>query len=171
VIGAVVLGAMVESFASDEKKSEDSDSWGWGHSIIFEHLPTNGPVLELNSVEQEAIGFFGDLGLSQRGTDVKKRPALIVRGHPARDGTFRPNMEFAVSNDGKNGWVVIESSFSDDPFATLTLDAVNKQIQFHIELDAFKPMIGKYKFGRIKLQSGESTVFPLRELTKQGLNP
>jgi hypothetical protein len=77
-------------------------------------------------------------------------------------------MAFEVSQDLKGPWTVIESTLEQPVTATLIIKPGANGISVRVVLDAFQKSIGRYKFGRVRLKGGESTIFSLSLLTEQG---
>ena len=46
----------------------------------------------------------------------------------------------------------------------MTIEAIQVSKNLMVDLDAFRPMIGKFKYGRIALKTGEAVVFKLEKL-------
>jgi len=92
----------------------------------------------------------------------------MIQGHFDKRGEFTANMSFEVSDREDGNWKRIESSFSDTVDVTLTGAPHIDALFFVVQFDAFQPYIGKFKFCRIALQTGESDVFPMAWLTEEG---
>jgi hypothetical protein len=138
----------------------------WTRAIIGDAIPDGKDKrLELQGVTQESVHLIGELSLNQQraGGTV---PPLMIQGHLDRSGMFSPNVAFDVSNEETENWKSIESSLSDKIEVTLTTAANIRSLCILVQLDAFQPYIDKYRFGRVTLQTGETTVFSLLLLTE-----
>jgi hypothetical protein len=92
----------------------------------------------------------------------------VVKGHFNKRGEFSANVSLEVSDQEDGNWKIIESSVSDRVDVTLTGAQHIDALSIYVQLDAFQPYIGKSKFGRVVLQTGESEVFPMVWLTEKG---
>jgi len=95
-------------------------------------------------------------------------PQLMIQGHFNKIGEFTPNVSLAVSDRKDGSWKIIESSLADKVDATLTAAPHIDHLFMRVQLDAFQPYIGKFKFCQVTLQTGETDVFPMVWLTEKG---
>jgi hypothetical protein len=95
-------------------------------------------------------------------------PQLVVKGHSNKRGEFTANVSLEVSDQKDANWKIIESSVSERVDLTLTGAGHIDTLFIYVQLDAFQPYIGKFKFCRVVLQTGESEVFPMVWLTEKG---
>jgi hypothetical protein len=75
------------------------------------------------------------------------------------DGDFWPQVGFQVTNSGEE-WKTIGKS-RPNGVATVLQIPMGSAERMRVLLTDFKPVIGKYKFGRIVFSSGHSAVFSL----------
>ena len=122
--------------------------------------------LEFDGVSQGREHLMGEFVLERRIEGTV--PQLAIQGHFNKMGEFTPNVSLEVSDRGDGNWKPIESSFSDKVDVTLTGAPHIDKLFMRIQLDAFQPYIGKFKFCRVALQTGESDVFPMAWLTEKG---
>jgi hypothetical protein len=137
----------------------------WGRSIIGERIPDGKDKhLELVDITQEPVHLVGLVALTRDG-DSTTAP-LVIQGHLDKTRIFSANLALEVSNEETKDWKSVESSLSDKIEVTLTAAPDIRMICILVQFDAFQPFIDKYRFGRITLQTGESTVFSLLLLTE-----
>jgi hypothetical protein len=165
----LVVGLIVsQMLCSAQDKPSQSEKRIWGRSYSLHSLPDGKDTrLEVGDISQgpeHLVGVF-DLTRQRQGRGRQ----LVIQGHLNKRGEFTANVSLEVGNqeDGGN-WTSIESSFSNEVDVTLTAAPHIEALFIRVQLDAFQPYIGKFKFGRIVLQTGESTVVPLVWLTEKG---
>jgi len=100
--------------------------------------------------------------------EKKESPPLVIQGHLDKIGEFTPNVSLAVGDREDGNWKMIESSLVDKVDVTLTGASHIDHLYIRIQLDALQPYIGKFKFCRIMLQTGETDVIPMGWLTEKG---
>lgn len=162
ILAVILLVTAVSSFA--QVRRDDNSKQLWGRSVISERIPDKkSRHLELQDITQEAVHLVGLLALSK---DSSGGAGLVVEGHLDKAGTFVANASLEVSNDETKNWESIESSLSNTIELTLTASRKVSSVGIPVRLDAFEPYIGKYRFGRVVLQTGEAAVFSLLELTE-----
>lgn len=71
-----------------------------------------------------------------------------------------------VGNDTKGPWETIGSSAGTGPIIKLKIDSDASSPQLKVDLEAYRPFIEKFRFGRIVLKDGESAIFELSELRR-----
>ena len=119
----------------------------------------------LFDVSQGLEHLLGAFAL-ERQTERTER--LVLQGHMDKDGAFAPNVSLEVSDHDDGPWTTVESSFSDKVDLSLTGAPHVDKLYVRFPLDAFQGYIGKFKFCRVALQSGEADVFPMGWLTPEG---
>jgi hypothetical protein len=156
----LIVGQMA-CFAQDSPVTEEKRTWG---ATRFRTTLKFQPF-EVNDVSQGSEHLVGS-GVLHR--EEKGRRQLMIQGHLNELGEFTPNVSLAVSDREDGSWKMIESFLSDKVDVTLAAAPHINQLYLRIQLDAFHPYIGKFKFCQITLQTGESDVFPMVWLTEKG---
>jgi hypothetical protein len=138
----------------------------WGASYMRERTGEGKDrMLTFDDISQGPEHLVGGFVLER----VKETaPQLVMQGHFNKSGEFTPNVSLEVGDQHAGPWKIIESSFSDKVDVTLTGAPHLDKLFMRIQLDAFQPYIGKFKFCRVTLQTGESDVFPMAWLTEKG---
>jgi hypothetical protein len=88
----------------------------------------------------------------------------VIDGVRAGDGRFWPRVESQVANDLKGGWLTIAGHLIIGSPERILVEPEQTYSTFCVDLNSFKKLIGKYKFGRIVLKTGEATIFELKDL-------
>ena len=137
----------------------------WSRSHIGEYLPDGKDTrLEFGFISQESEHLLCSFVLARQ----REQKQLIILGQQTKAGTFTPNVSLEVSDQEDGNWKRIVSSFSEKDNVMLKGEPHVELLSTQVEMDAFQPYIGKFKFGRVVLQTGESDVFPMAWLTEDG---
>jgi len=87
----------------------------------------------------------------------EKFPAPItLKGSKKADGTFWPRVIAQVTNDLQSQWTTIQSPSIPGEAISLVVTSKQEKQRFYVDLDVFRPVIGKMKYGRIVLETGDS---------------
>jgi hypothetical protein len=160
----VLLGltaAQIASFAQDNPVTNEKRTWGATHwRTMLEFQP-----FEVDDISQGSEHLVGSCVLTR---EEKDSPPLVIQGHLNEIGEFTPNVSLAVSDQKDGNWKVIESSLDNKVDVTLTGASHIDHLYIRIQLDALQPYVGKFKFCRIALQTGETDVIPMAWLTEKG---
>lgn len=163
----IVLVGLVASqiLCLAEDKPAQKEKPIWGYSYIGESLGDDKDRrLDFGGVSQGPEHLVGQYSLTRQRDGTQ----LAIQGHLDKSGEFTPNVSLEVSDQEDGNWKTIESSFSDKVDVTLTAAPHVEHLFLRIQLDAFQPYIGKFKFCRVVLQTGESDVIPMAWLTEDG---
>jgi hypothetical protein len=89
---------------------------------------------------------------------------VVLEGTELADGEFWLNATAQVADDVHSEWKTIGQSSYPGKLVSLAIapKTVNKSIL--VDLDLFRPMIGKIKHGRVLLKTGEAAQFELEDL-------
>jgi hypothetical protein len=159
LIGLIV--GQIACFAQDNPVTKEKRTWGvtrWRTVEKFQGL-------ELSDFSQGPEHLIGSGAVIR---EKKEGPQLVVQGHFNEIGEFTPNVSLAVSDQRDGNWKIIESSLAEKVDVTLTGAPHIDMLFIRIQLDAFQPYIGKFKYCQITLQTGETDIFPMAWLTEKG---
>jgi hypothetical protein len=160
-----LVAAQITCFAQDKPDENKKRTWCAAH--IREVAPDGKDKrLELELVSQDYLHLVGNFVLARQIEGPV--PQLVIQGRFDKHGEFTANVCLEVSDQKDGDWKLIESSFSDKVDVTLTGAPHIDQLFVSVQLDAFQPYIGKFKFCRVSLQTGESDIFPMVWLTEKG---
>jgi hypothetical protein len=161
----VLLLAGTEALCLAQAKPEPKEKriWGASHHITREGdgKDTSLQFFDISEGPEHLLGSF---------SLVRQRVGapLLIHGHLNKSGEFTPNFSLEVSDLKDRDWKTIESSLSDKVDLTLTAAPHIERLLLRIQLDALQPYIGKFKFCRVVVQTGESEVLPMAWLTENG---
>lgn len=96
--------------------------------------------------------------------DKMGHPPLKVNGTQGVDGRFWPRVIAEVANDASGEWKRLERPASRGKPAVFTLKSHEANVTLYVNLDIFRPMVGKMRYGRVVLANGEPAVFELKDL-------
>ncbi len=160
-----LIASQMICLAGDKPAQPEKREWGRSYML---HPEPDGKDrgLSVFSIDQGPEHLVGRFALERRIAGTV--PQLVIQGHLNRRGEFTANVSLEVSDREDGNWKTIESSFSDKVDVTVTGAPHIDQLYVVVQLDAFQPHIGKFKFCRVALQTGESEVFPMVWLTREG---
>jgi hypothetical protein len=155
-IVAIVIGTSVESSRAN----------GWTRGLPIgevgadERKAPESFVLEVWSGDDD--GHVYGLCMYFNGKSVPS----TIEGIETSDGDFYPQVSFQVAdNEQGSQWKTIEASISRPGKSTkLTVAPKSASKALKVDLDVFRPYIGKGKYGRLLLKTGESAVFQIDDL-------
>ena len=149
--------------AQDKPDSKEKRTWGASHMITREG-DGKDTSLQFFDISQGPEHLLGSFSLVRQ----REGAPLLIHGHLNKSGEFTPNFSLQVSDLEDRDWKTIESSLSDKVDLTLTAAPHIERLLLRIELDALQLYIGKFKFCRVVVQTGESEVLPMAWLTENG---
>jgi hypothetical protein len=118
----------------------------------------------LRVVRQEKARLIGEC-IYASYVDKKQSPVSVtIGGRKDADGVFWPDVISQVKNEATGTWETLSEPLSHGRPASITVGPGEFHQDLMVSLDVFKPMIGKYKFGRVVLKTGEAAVFELKDL-------
>lgn len=94
-----------------------------------------------------------------------KLALTAIDGVETSNGDFYPNVIAQVSNDKRGTWETLKTSptiLGKD--VTITVEAKGASRTLMVDLDVFRPFIGKLRYGRLLLKTGERATFELADL-------
>ena len=94
-----------------------------------------------------------------------KSPAPVtIVGSKRSDGTFWPRVTAQVGSDPHGPWTAIGKPPTPGEAASLSIVSKPDEERFYVDMDIFRPLIGRMKYGRVVLESGEAALFGLELL-------
>ena len=125
----------------------------------FKDPEPNNPA-HLRSVTSLGGRLIGDFIFVPRSEN-----SAVIEGTRTLDGDFWPKVALQVGNSDQH-WERIGQSKHDGAPERLEVSAERGET-IRVLLNDYKPLIGKYKYGRIVFSNGESGVFYLDLLNPQ----
>ncbi|OLE55146.1 MAG: hypothetical protein AUG51_04705 [Acidobacteria bacterium 13_1_20CM_3_53_8] len=154
IIGLALALSLLTAFTSH---SADS----WVHPILPGTRACEDIKLEVLMLE--SVSKWGEKGhMSGTCTYYNFSPALVaIEGVETSGGDFYPSVTNQVANDPKGKWEIIKRSVPPGKAATTKVQAKARSKPLTLDLDAFVAMMGKFKYGRVVLKTGDSAIFDL----------
>jgi hypothetical protein len=100
----------------------------------------------------------------------RRLPATIA-GIRTSDGRFWPDIKAQVYDDIKKKWKPIDVQQRHGERVKITFQENSPNEWLHLDLEPFRPMIGKFKYGMVTLTNGETAPFELRYLSPREAAP
>jgi len=112
-------------------------------------------LVTVSSIDNHLLGNFVFL--------FQSPPAILFEGTETKDHEFWPFATAQVTNE-PGRWKSIGRPLTQGNFATVTIQPQDTKTSLHINLDIFRPMIGRVKYGRVVLDNGAAVDFELKDL-------
>lgn len=119
----------------------------------------------LFSVDQGELNLVGTWSYTNGAVGNETPSRVVIEGTTAADGSFWPNVRLKVRKGRAGKWKRIATSSNPGDRATVTIEPNVMNFDLTVNLDAFKPLLDKYKFGRIVLNTGRTSEFELKDLS------
>lgn len=113
-------------------------------------------LVAVTSFSQHLIGDFVFVG-GQQGSAVE------IKGTRLLDGDFWPAVTLLVGDSDQN-WQILGKPTNEGVLAPLRIVHQNPLQELRIPLDLYKPVIGKFKYGKIIFSDGKFAVFEIANL-------
>jgi hypothetical protein len=136
--------------------------WSATFSVDVAHDQT---LLALEAVEQDQIHLVGEFLFENNSPTRDEGKTAVIEGRQDKKGRFWPSVELRVGDEMKGKWDLVESSLGAKASSKLTVYSGLSISRLRVQLDALKPFIGKRKFAKIILSTGDEAVFPLDHLS------
>lgn len=91
-------------------------------------------------------------------------PPVTINGSRKADGTFWPRIVAQVANEIDSEWTTIQSSPTPGNTVATVVTTQQEKQRFYVNLDIFRPMIGKMKYGKVVLETGDAANFFIKDL-------
>jgi len=85
-------------------------------------------------------------------------------------GKFWPIVEYQVPS-GPNKWRTTAQSPKSSDATAIKIDSITSHAMLLVDMEPFRPLIGKYQWGRIVLENGESAMLSLYDLLQTADDP
>jgi hypothetical protein len=92
------------------------------------------------------------------------RKPIILHGAHRSDGMFSPWVDFEVATEGTTKWRKIPASVERSGNERITVGPSNRLLKLWVDMSPFQKSIGKFRFGRIVLETGDKARLQLDDL-------
>ena len=135
---------------------------------FFYTFAHDGPTIILGMVSSDGSNLSGTFDFENISGERKQAKHAVIRG-VRRLGGFWAHAHCEARRDENSSWEALGQSWVFGWPANLNVKAESAApAEFSVRLDIFDSAIGRYKFGRIVLSSGDTSQFALEDLTFQG---
>jgi hypothetical protein len=142
--------------ASDPKRGWSRESMGPGNIPA----PFAKPPLGIAGVSE----FDGNLTGECVYLPSDGKTSASVSGTKAADGKWWLTAVAQVTNDYKGVWMTVGKCPGRGEDAKITLSTDDREANWLVNLNAFRPWLGKCRYGRVVLDNGLSAAFELKHL-------
>jgi hypothetical protein len=138
--------------------SNESAQWIRRPSDVYP-TPRYEPF-RLETIASDKGRLIGTVGFGER---LETRPAA-VEGELTPDDLFWLNVTAQVANDTEAEWKTIGEAENRKEGTAISVPTDNPKRLLYVDLDEFRPYLGKLSFGRIVLKNGQAAVFRMADL-------
>jgi len=158
----VCLTAML--LAISAANAEEQETWSRG--LQFESANSADRVrgLSLYNIDQGKFHLIGTWWYENGALGNQTTSRIVIKGRKTSDGAFWPDVKLQVKDERNGKWQTVAKSSSEGQPATVIIEPNSRNVDLRVNLDALKPLIGKYKLGRLVLKTGEAPEFELKYL-------
>jgi hypothetical protein len=156
VLTPLVLASIVSLCWANKARATEN----WSREPFYEMKTRQTPPFTLVSISSIDDHLIGDCGY----IDLKGTSPTAIKGSQSADGNFWPTVTYQAGNEFRGKCKAIGKSLRKGKPRTLSIKPKDTHTILYVSLDIFRPLIAKYKFGRIVLPNGESTTFALKYL-------
>lgn len=158
---SVWAGFLLED--NDAVKSDAGRSWYRKLNLSASVNPRVEPFEIVGIESEDGIHLVGEFVYMNYKEGDKFPPSRTIGGSKKTDGTFWPCVVAQTSNAIDSQWTMIGNPPTPGEAVSLVVTSKQKQ-RFYVNLDMFRPMIGKMKYGKITLETGDSAIFEIDDL-------
>lgn len=115
--------------------------------------------------QQEKFHLIGGCAYYNYQATSQTPHPVVITGRQGADGNLWPDAKTQVASAVDGKWITIGETNAADQLASVTIKPNEINSALNVSLDVFQPMIAKYKFGRIVLNTGDAAVFELKDLS------
>jgi hypothetical protein len=131
-----------------------------GHPVPSKH---GLPQFVLLAVNQDELHLTGACVYDNSAVGTRTARAITIEGTES-DGIFWPDVTSQVTNNPAGKWKTIARPVQSAHAQAIIVKPNEARFNLMVALDAFQPLIGKYKFGRVALKTGDAASFELKDL-------
>ena len=144
--------------------AEGQRLWSRGFSSEPANSVDRAREFVLFSIDQDELHLIGTWSYTNGTVGSKTPPRVVIEGTKTADGIFWPEVRLEVRKTRNAKWKRIATSRNEGQRASMIIEPNAINFDLTVNLDAFKPMLGKYESGRIVLNTGRTSEFELKDL-------
>lgn len=136
----------------------------WFRAVHTDGAEDDAPVTVKLAGVRKGDELVGELLISRNVIPGQATGPFVVEGHVTDDGRFVISSRLQVSDDRNGPWRTAASAPDSRQAATVTIFRGLAVTGLDVNVEGLKPFIGKFRFGRVVLKTGEAAVFLLSDL-------
>ena len=141
--------------------AEPPKMWSRASSYTFAH---DGPSMYLGFVSQKESDLVGIFTFENISGSRETAHRATLTGVAIEPDEFWPKVRYEAQKEAGGRWEVIGQSSLSGHSKRLAIEVGAPPVHLWVSLKLLQPLIGKYKFGRIVLDSGDVSEFNLNDL-------
>src|ERR1044071_4085109 len=142
---------------------EDECEW-WSRGILAQ--PSTDPAVDnrftLFQVTAKNCHLIATVSFYQ--TEGHNPATQVIEGKRTDDGKFWPDVLLEVRDDKTGTWLGVVAAPVKGTPDKVTIRPNESYDEMRVMLDPFKAFVGKQKFGRLILKTGETAIFELKDI-------
>ncbi len=161
---SLLIGLTFFAASSHSRSGTDDCEW-WSRGILAQ--PSVDPAVDNRFTLFQVTGRHCHLTgkLSYYQTENQNPAVKIIEGTRTKDGIFWPYVTSEVKDEKTEMWSALPAPAWNGHPETVTIKPKESCLEMQVVLDHFKAFIGKHKFGRVILKTGEAATFELKHLS------
>lgn len=149
--------------AADHSTPPGDDNWS---RQVVEALDPSDPF-ELTSTSS----IDGQLSAICVYHYVPTRRVTVLHGVKSAQTDLSPFVTYELAGEDKTNWRAIGKFFTSANSASVEVSAANPSALLTVDMEPFRPSIGRVRWGRIVLETGEAAIFAIDNLLPTGNSP
>lgn len=147
-------------------KGPECDSSTWTRDVTsggsLKDYPNIPFVLLITS------SFRGRLSASYGYQYIEGKSAVSLRGKRISDDEFAPFVSYEIATEGTTKWKTICKIVESEKPTSVKIDAAHPRLALDVDIEPFRPFIGKATWGRVVLENGDTAPLELEDLLPTG---
>jgi hypothetical protein len=164
-LAAFLIGSSMLSGVAETPSRKIPPAWYRGLNLSAPVNPRFEPLQIVGIECEDGTHVVGEFVYIYRKEGDANTPPLTINGSRKPDGTFWPKVAAYTSNEINSQWTTIGEPLTPGESISLVVTSKEEKQQFYVDLDVFRPMIGKMKYGKVILETGDSTIFEIEDLS------
>ena len=95
----------------------------------------------------------------------------VLHGTSSANGDLSPFVTYEVATQDRMKWKTVAKFTESQNPATIEVNAANPTALLHVDMEPFRPTIGKFRWGRVVLENGQGAIFAIDDLLPTGNGP
>jgi len=118
----------------------------------------------LETISEESGHLIATASYGDYRKEKESHLPSLIKGVQTQGCTFWPEVKMQVSNNIQGEWKDVQPTNEQGEPATVTIEQRSPNVWLHLNLDAFHPLIGKFKYGKVILTNEQYAIFEVDNL-------